>query len=108
MSLPFFAPPFKNFTKIKSRLDNNLSIPSRDKVAHVNNLLFKRQYNPSYMGCQPALIINSSDGVDIKWRPAIFGCAVSKMPHSLVWGITGKGAAPPQGTDGAAFVPPAS
>ena len=32
----------------------------------------------------------------------------SKLPHSKLWGITGKGAAPFQVTDGAAFIPPAS
>ena len=32
----------------------------------------------------------------------------SKVPHSKLWGITGKGAALPQVTNGAAFLPPAS
>ncbi len=36
------------------------------------------------------------------------GLVRSKVPHSKLWGITGKGAAPPQGTDEAAFLPPAS
>ncbi len=30
----------------------------------------------------------------------------SKTPHSLLWGITGRGIAPPQVTDEAAFIPP--
>jgi len=32
----------------------------------------------------------------------------SKLPHSKLWGITGKGAAPLRDTDEAAFIPPAS
>jgi len=36
------------------------------------------------------------------------GQLYSKVPHSKLWGITGKGATLPQVTDGAAFLPPAS
>jgi len=32
----------------------------------------------------------------------------SKVPHSKLWGITGRGTAPPQAMNGAAFLPPAS
>ena len=32
----------------------------------------------------------------------------SKAPHSKLWGITGRGTAPPQVTDEAPFIPPSS